>query len=48
MISKDMEILSTKLDVIKANLDNINQRLENIERIASGEHEEEHEPGEKW
>jgi hypothetical protein len=34
LISKDLEIISTKLDTLKASLDSINQRLSVIEKMA--------------
>ncbi|MBW2984568.1 hypothetical protein KY361_05605 [Candidatus Woesearchaeota archaeon] len=34
-MSKDIEILSSKLDALRASLDTINQRLANLERMAS-------------
>jgi hypothetical protein len=39
-ISKELEILSSKLDALRAGIESINQRLANLERIASGEQEE--------
>lgn len=34
MLSKDIEVISSKLDALRAALDSINQRLANLERIA--------------
>jgi hypothetical protein len=34
IMSKDIEIVSSKLDALKATLDGINQRLANLERLA--------------
>lgn len=34
VMSKDIEIVSSKLDALKATLDGINQRLANLERLA--------------
>lgn len=34
MLSKDIEVISSKLDALRASLDSINQRLANLERMA--------------
>jgi len=34
MISKDIEVISSKIDALKAAIESINQRLANIERMA--------------
>ena len=39
IISKDIEVLSSKMDAIRASLDSLNQRLANIERLAYGEYD---------
>ena len=39
MVSKDIEIISSKLDALRAAIESVNQRLANIERIAMGEQE---------
>ena len=36
-LSKNIEIVSSKIDTIKALLDNLSNRIEKIERIAEGE-----------
>ena len=36
MISKDLEIISSKLDAIRASLDSLNQRLGAVEKMAEG------------
>lgn len=35
VMSKDIQIVSSKIDALRASLDTINQRLANLERIAS-------------
>lgn len=40
IISKNIEVLSSKLDALRVGIESINQRLAHLERIASGEHEE--------
>lgn len=40
IISKNIEVLSSKLDALRAGIESINQRLAHLERVASGEHEE--------
>lgn len=40
MISKNIEVLSSKMDAIRAAIESINQRLANIERIAQSEHDD--------
>lgn len=39
-VSKDIEVISSKLDALRAGIESINQRLANIERIAYGEQEQ--------
>lgn len=36
-ISKEVEVISSKIDALKASMDSINQRLANLERIAEGD-----------
>ena len=40
IVSKNLEILSSKLDALQASLDSMNQRLMNIERIAMAEQQD--------
>ena len=41
MVSKNIEILSSKMDALRVGIESINQRLAHLERIAaSGEHEQ--------
>jgi|OM-RGC.v1.024633221 hypothetical protein len=40
-LSKNIEVISSKMDTIKAVLDNLSQKIEKIEKIAEGEKEEE-------
>lgn len=42
IISKNIEVISSKLDALQASLESINQRLINIERIAHGEQQQSH------
>jgi len=39
-LSKNVEVISSKVDTIKAILDNLSQKIEKIEKIAEGEKEE--------
>jgi len=39
-ISKDLEVVSSKLDALRASLDSINQRLASLESIARGEEDD--------
>lgn len=39
MVSKELEIISTKLDALRAGIDSMSHRLAALERIARGEHE---------
>jgi len=39
-VSKDIEVISSKLDALRASLDSINQRLANLERIAQGDQDQ--------
>lgn len=36
-VSKDIEIISSKLDAIRASIDNLSQRLANLERMSYGD-----------
>lgn len=38
-LTKEMEVISSKLDALKAAIDNISQRLVNIERVAYSENQ---------
>ena len=40
IITKNLEVLSSKLDALKATLDSMNQRIANIEAIARGEEQQ--------
>ena len=40
MVSKDIEIISSKLDALRAAMESINQRLANIERVAMNQQED--------
>jgi|TARA_B100002003_G_C13626903_1_gene321032 hypothetical protein len=41
-MSKNIEVVSSKLDALRASLDSINQRLTNLESIARGEEDDRH------
>lgn len=44
-LSKNIEVISSKMDALKAVLDNLSQKVANIEKIAEGEEEE---PKKRW
>ncbi len=47
-LSKNVEIISSKVDTIKAILDNLSHKIEEIEKIAKGEEEQNQKRDNRW
>ncbi len=48
LISKDIEIVSTKIDALKSEIESMNQRLMNIESLARKEQDPRRYPPQRW